>query len=134
MRALLAVILLTGCAPTTAVIDGRRIVRPTFGYSDHRYYAVAHSRAYPIHVGPSDGVWSYAGYVSGTVCGADVRLDGELYGRLLDVSGFVSSVNGGRTRPLRFTVEDDRRGVRHIMGQGADLELTPTWLSGSITL
>jgi hypothetical protein len=135
MRTLLvAVLLITGCIPTTAVIDGRPVPRPTLGYTDHRYFGIRHRRAYPAPVGPSDGVWSYAGRVDGTVCGVDVRLDGDFYGRQMQVTGFISSVRNTRSmRPLILTVAD-RQGVRHIMGGGADLELTPTSLRGSITM
>ena len=132
VRHFVLVILVASFSPTTAVINGQRVQRPTLRYTDGRYFAVEHQRAYPAPVGPSDGVWSYAGAVHGIVCGLAVRMEGDLYGRYLHVSGLASTRFYGTTRHLNFWVSD-KKGVRHITGEGADLALTPTSLTGGIT-
>jgi hypothetical protein len=132
VRIIVLAFLAASCSPTTAVINGQRVQRPTLRYTDGHYFAIEHTRAYPVPVGPSDGVWSYAGGVHGIVCGLSVRMEGDLYGRYLHVSGLASTRFYGTTRQLNFWVSD-RKGVRHITGEGADLALTPTSLSGGIT-
>src|SRR5690242_21353090 len=91
---LLVVIPLTGmlaaCAPTTAVVHGQTVARPSLGYTDHRYFAVEHKGAYPDVRGPSSGLWSYGGRIDGQVCGANVDFESDYYGHRLDVNGFIS--------------------------------------------
>jgi hypothetical protein len=111
---------LSACAPTTAVVHGQTVARPTLGYTDNRYFAVKHELAYPAPRGPSSGLWSYGGRIVGDVCGASVNYESEYYGHFLDVSGFVSSIRSpaGRDaiRPVRFEVRDDSRRGRSIFG------------------
>jgi hypothetical protein len=129
MRALpLALALLAGCAaPTTAVIDGRTVARPNLGYTDRRFYAVNHQRAYPDAHGPVHGLHNYDGRIVGEVCGLDVNFESEYWGRRLDVSGFISRrLPGGRTRHARFDVRnrgDERAILGNIGGRTSPVEI-----------
>jgi hypothetical protein len=78
-----------GCSPTTAVVNGQRVARPTLGYTDGYYYAVTHYRAYPEQRGPSSGLRSYGGRIAGFACGADFTYESDYYGRSLRLTGFV---------------------------------------------
>jgi hypothetical protein len=115
------ILLTTGCAPTTAVVDGRTVPRPTFGYTDHRFFSVKHENAYPEVRGPSGGLHSYGGRLSGRVCSVDLTLESEYWGRRLDISGFATSALPGRRSqlPVRFDVRDGRQG-RVILGSIGD--------------
>jgi hypothetical protein len=118
MRALpFALLALFGCAaPTTAVVDGQTVARPNLGYTDRRFYAVKHERAYPDARGPASGLHNYDGRIVGRVCGVDVHFESEYWGHRLDVSGFVTRpVPGSRTRHVRFDVRN-RGGERSIFG------------------
>ena len=66
-----AILFAVGCAPTTAVVNGQRVARPTLGYTDGYYYAVTHYRAYPESRGASSGLHAYGGRIAGFACGAD---------------------------------------------------------------
>jgi hypothetical protein len=115
------VLLLTcasACAPTTAVVDGQRLTRPTLAYTDHRYFAVRHTNAYPDAHGPSSGAHSYGGRLKGRVCAVDLELESEYWGHRLDVSGHaLPAIPGPRAQPLpvRFDIHDGRDG-RTILG------------------
>jgi hypothetical protein len=118
--------ILGACAPTTAVVNGKTVPRVSLGYTDRETYALRHTRAYPQTRGPSSGLWSYGGRLDGTVCGLDVHLEAEYYGRFLGVTGFVApaTTSAGPTgfSPLQIEARD-RHGERNIRGTfpGADL-------------
>lgn len=135
MRAtVLPVILLTACAaPTTAVVDGHTVPRPTLGYTDHQSYALRDRHAYPRAARPGERLYTYAGEQSGVACGVDVVADSRYLGRSLFVQGFMGPVSSAHTIPMLRWAEDDKYGVRHITGDGAELALTPSSLTGSIT-
>jgi hypothetical protein len=124
-RSALVVALFTsiGCAPTTAVVNGQRMPRPDLGYTDHQYYAVQHRRAYPVASGPSSGLYSYGGPLWASVCGANLNLEAEYYGRFLDVSGYITpqrpSGSLAPDQPVRFEVRDratSTGAVREVHG------------------
>src|SRR5262245_53173447 len=79
-----------GCAPTTATVDGHTLDRPNLSYTDHQLYALEHRAAYPGWQSPSSGLHTYGGTLSGRVCGVDMHLDADYYGRYLDVSGYMT--------------------------------------------
>ncbi len=99
-----------GCAPTAAIVDGQRVARPDLAYTDHQYFALRHERAYPAARGPSSGLWSYGGRLVGNVCGVDVQLEAEYYGRFLDVSGYLVNARPSGSpkadNPIRLEVRD----------------------------
>lgn len=141
-------ILLTlgGCAPTTAVVAGKTVPRVALGFTDRETYALRHTQAYPQPRGPSSGLWSYGGRLEGSVCGLDVKLEAEYYGRFLGITGFVAPlvVNAGLTlfHPLQIEARD-RDGERIITGAfvggdlitgvpGFDFRMTSDHLRGNI--
>lgn len=133
MRSWLAlVIALTGCGHFVR-IAGKSVPRVDVGYTDgHRYFSFTHRAAYPAALGPSDGKWTYGGHLAGVVCGVDVSLDAQYYGRYLAVDGFFDE------RPVRYFVREQADG-RHIDGSfdgasGVALKLTRGSLEGLITL
>jgi hypothetical protein len=86
---LIASFLAVGCVPTTAVVNGQRVHRPTLGYTDGYYYAITHYHAYPEQRGASSGLRSYGGRIAGFACGADFNYETDYYGRTLRITGFV---------------------------------------------
>jgi hypothetical protein len=114
-----AAITVGGCAPTTAVVNGQTMQRPTLAYTDTSYYAVTHHLAYPEHRGASTGLRSYAGRIAGFACGADFNYEADYVGRSLYMTGFVqpvrSSVGRAVVRPALIEVHD-RDGHRSFTG------------------
>jgi hypothetical protein len=119
---------LGACAPTTAVVNGQRVSRPTLAYSDNFYYGVTHWRAYPEHRGPSAGLHAYGGRITGFACGADLNYETSYHGRELRVLGFVQPQVGpiahdSMQQPAYFFVRDealDGGGRRHFTGSVGD--------------
>jgi hypothetical protein len=112
------------CTPTTAVVNGQRIARPTLAYTDGYYYAVRHFAAYPEQRGASTGLRAYGGRIAGFACGAAFNYESDYYGRALRLSGFVQPANQatGYTRgyqPAHLEVRDEA-GQRHIFGSVGD--------------
>lgn len=121
---IIACLVATGCSPTTAVVNGQRLARPTLGYSDGYYYGVKHYRAYPEQRGASSGLYSYGGRVAGYACGAEFTYESEYHGRELRITGFVQpqyqSV-GHEYIQLPAHIEiTDRDGHRHVGGSIGD--------------
>ncbi len=115
---------LGGCTPTTAVVNGQRLPRPTLAYTDGYYYAVRHFRAYPEQRGASSGLRAYGGRIAGFACGADFTYESDYYGRSLRLSGFVQPQMqaAGHARPhepAHMEVRDEN-GRRHIFGSVGD--------------
>ena len=96
---LIAFSLAIGCSPTTAVVNGQRVARPTLGYTDGYYYGVTHYHAYPEQRGASSGLHSYGGRIAGFACGADFTYESDYAGRSLRLTGFVQpQLSIGRPR------------------------------------
>jgi hypothetical protein len=124
----LVAVALGGCAPSTAVVNGQRVARPTLAYSDHYYYGVTHYRAYPEQRGPSAGLHSYGGRITGFACGADLHYESSYEGRELRLLGYVQPQFGaiGHTsmqQPAHMQVRDEVPGMagqRHFTGSVGD--------------
>ncbi|HEY1585861.1 MAG TPA: hypothetical protein VGH63_09260 [Polyangia bacterium] len=121
---LIAFVFATGCAPTTAVVNGHRLARPTFGYSDGYYYGIKHDLAFPEQRGASSGLYSYGGRVAGYACGAEFTYESEYHGRELRITGFVqpqyqSAGHESIQLPAHIQVTD-RDGHRHMEGSIGD--------------
>lgn len=103
--------------PATAVVDGVSMPRPTLQFTGQPY-TVRHNRAHPRPGGPSSGLRTPGGDITGTVCGADI--DYEVYHRgdhvqlvgLVDPGGIDSQ--GRIDSQVRI---EDARGMRQITGQ-----------------
>src|SRR5437763_1009097 len=120
----LASVFAIGCVPTTAVVNGQRVARPTLGYSDGYYYAVTHYHAYPEQRGASSGLHSYGGRLAGFACGADFNYESDYSGRSLRITGFVQPAYqsvGHEYIQLPVHIEIvDRDGQRHLTGSIGD--------------
>jgi hypothetical protein len=115
-----------GCAPTTAVVNGQLVPRPTLAYTDHYYYAVTHYRAYPEARGASSGLVTYAGRVAGFACGADFNYEADYRGRSIQLLGYVQPVTQAaaliRTHQPAHIEVRDMGGQRRIRGSvGEDI-------------
>ncbi len=121
---LFALFFAIGCAPTTAVVNGQRVARPTFGYTDGYYYAITHYRAYPECRGASSGLHAYGGRIAGYACGADFTYETGYYGRELRLTGFVQpqyQAVGHENIQLPAHIEiRDRDGRRYVQGSIGD--------------
>ncbi|MDB4966648.1 MAG: hypothetical protein JWN44_2337 [Myxococcales bacterium] len=126
MRAVTIAALFTvvGCAPSSAVINGQSVGRPTLAYTDHYYYAVTHYRAYPESRGASSGLHSYGGRIAGFACGADFNYETDYRGRSIQLLGNVQAVTQSAAllrvqQPAHMEVRD-MGGRRHFRGSVGD--------------
>lgn len=121
---LIAFSLAIGCAPTTAVVNGQRMARPTLGYTDGYYYGITHYRAYPEQRGASSGLHAYGGRIAGYACGADFNYESDYAGREIHLSGFVQpqyQAVGHENIQLPAHLEiQDRDGRRYMRGSIGD--------------
>jgi hypothetical protein len=113
-----------GCAPTSAVVNGQSMRRPTLAYTDGYYYAVTHYAAFPEHRGASSGLRSYGGRIAGFACGADFLYETDYSGRSLRMTGYVQPVRPPMghvvvVKPARIEVRD-RDGRRSFNGSIGD--------------
>lgn len=78
---------LVGCAgmPTTAVVDGHEVPRPTTKYTGDPY-VVTHMNAHPR---PHNGLEDHGGRVTGPICGNDVDYEVKHLGDHIEMNGFV---------------------------------------------
>jgi hypothetical protein len=124
LTALLASACALGCSPTTAVVNGKRVARPTLGYTDGYFYAVTHYAAYPEQRGASSGLRSYGGRLAGFACGADFTYESDYYGNELRLTGFVQpnyQAVGHENIQLPAHIQVvDRDGHRHMTGSIGD--------------
>lgn len=114
------------CAPTTAVVNGQTVARPTLAYTDGTYYAVTHYRAYPEHRGASSGLHSYGGRLAGFACGAEFWYESDFVGKAIRLSGYAQAVRspiGHVIVPVPAHIEvRDVDAHRHVYGSiGADM-------------
>jgi hypothetical protein len=121
---LIAFSLAIGCSPTTAVVNGQRVARPTLGYTDGYYYGITHYRAYPEQRGASSGLHAYGGRIAGYACGADFNYESDYAGRSIHLSGFVQpqyQAVGHENIQLPAHIEvADREGRRYLTGSIGD--------------
>lgn len=119
-----ALSLAAGCAPTTAVVNGQRVPRPTLGYSDGYYYGVTHYRAYPENRGASSGLNAYGGRIAGYACGAEFNYESDYHDREIRLTGFVQpqyQAVGHENIQLPAHIEiRDRDGRRYLTGSIGD--------------
>lgn len=89
IRRLAAVaVLALGCGtPRWAVVDGKRVDRPSFGYSDGHHYALEHRRAFPAVFGTVHARDLDDGRIVGRACGLELDFDVTWYGSRLSLVG-----------------------------------------------
>jgi hypothetical protein len=114
MRSLAFFLLLAsplGCAPTTAVVDGKTVPRLEMEYGGQPF-AIRLIGAHPRPGGASSGLRDSGGRIVGNVCGLDVNFDVEHQGDHVHLTGTVDE--GGFEASL--TVSDERNVTRVIKG------------------
>lgn len=125
MRAVAAAgLLLIGCStPKYAVLDGKRVERPSVGYVSD-YFRIAHERAFPGVFDPRRGRDVDDGTIRGRVCGIDLDFDVSWYGDRLALQGRGDvpwlhdwSYSDGLFR-LEVHVKESAPGHRHIVAHG----------------
>jgi hypothetical protein len=134
MRVVVGLLLLvTACAPRSAIVRGHKMARVTAEYSDHRVYALSHHAAYPEARGPSSGLHEYAGRLAGRVCGTELWLEADYRGRYMELAGYYEPNDGARHTINQVQLEvRDYGGERHIRGSiGAGQEPIIGW-AGSL--
>jgi hypothetical protein len=68
-------------------MHGQTLPRPSFGYTDGRFFALQHQRAYPDVLSASHPYYVNDGFIGGRVCGLDVSFYSDWYGHRLQLSG-----------------------------------------------
>jgi len=132
---LLSLPVAAGCAPTSAVVDGRTVPRLDLEFGGQPY-AIRLSAAHPRPGGASSGLRDYGGRITGNVCGLDVAYEVQHEGDHLRLSGFVDD----QTLTSSIIVNDDG-GVRRLItgnlaanGGAVTLDLRYNSLRGNVGL
>ena len=88
MRWLLFLVTVAGCGtPRWALVGGKRVERPSFGYTDNDLFAVNHERAYPNVFEAARSLWIDDGVLEGRACNLSVLFYSEWYGPRLTLLG-----------------------------------------------
>jgi len=139
----LALLALVGCGtPEYAVVGGKRVTRPTLGYSDGFRFAIEHTRAFPdvltsAHAGDVED-----GRIQGRVCGLDVDFDAAWHGRRVELTGRADVpwhrefTQTGGLFGLSLDITELSPGRRRIVGRVAgaevDIDASPERLTAQI--
>ncbi len=87
-RRIAALVVVTGCAtPEYAVIDGKRVERPSVAYDNGAQFHLEHTRAYPGVFDPRRPPNVDDGTLEAHICGVDMHFDASWYGARLMVQG-----------------------------------------------
>ena len=87
-RLLVPLLLLCGCAPTTAIVDGKQVPRLDKDFVGQPFVIRA-SAAHPRPGSPSGGLRDNGGRISGNVCGLELTYDVSHEGNKTVMTGFV---------------------------------------------
>ncbi|HEY2745413.1 MAG TPA: hypothetical protein VGL86_12340, partial [Polyangia bacterium] len=125
--ALVAFVLFAGCGtPRYAMIGGKRVERPSFGYSDSFFFAVQHHRAYPDVFSSKRPFFVKDGELTGNACSLDLDFTSEWYGNLMTLYGRAflgrAFVGAGGGRMLAVAIDDLGGGRTHIHGGHIDID------------
>jgi hypothetical protein len=110
-RLLLPLLLLSGCAPTSAVVDGKSVPRLDMDFIGQPF-VVRVSAAHPKPGSPSGGLRDFGGRISGNICGLDVTYDVQHEGTRTRLTGFVDE----KQTDSRLEVRDVDGVSRQITG------------------
>ncbi|MCA1662840.1 MAG: hypothetical protein LC659_00935 [Myxococcales bacterium] len=108
---LLVLLLLSGCAPTSAVVDGKSVARLDMDFVGQPF-VVRVSAAHPKPGSPSGGLRDFGGRISGNICGLDVTYDVQHEGTRTRLTGFVDE----KQTDSRLEVRDVDGVSRQISG------------------
>jgi hypothetical protein len=116
--------LLVGCGtPHWAVVDGKRVERPTLGYTDGHQYKIEHRGAYPGVFAPGGAGSVDDGRVIGRACGMDLDFDANWYGSRVslvgrfDVPWMKDFTRTEGLAQLDLDVTEPSTGRRYIVGK-----------------
>ncbi len=110
-RLLFTLVLVAGCAPTTAVVDGKQVPRLDMDFVGQPF-VVCVSSAHPKPGSPSGGLRDFGGRISGNVCGLDITYDVQHEGTRTRLTGFVDE----KQTDSRLEVHDVEGVSRQIDG------------------
>ena len=99
----------SGCAATTAIVDGKVVPRLETALTGQPYI-VRHHRAHPKPGGPSDGLKDEGGDIVGRVCGMDIDFSVKHEGDQVSLGGFIDN-----EVPAQLVIKE-KDGVRTIVG------------------
>jgi hypothetical protein len=86
--AALVVCVIAACGtPRYAVVDGKKVERPTLGYTDNHHYAITHRRAFPDVLAPGRALAVDDGRIVGRACGLELDFDVAWYGSRVSLLG-----------------------------------------------
>lgn len=133
-RLLLSLLVVAGCAPTTAVVDGRQVPRLDMDFVGQPF-VVRVSAAHPKPGSPSGGLKDFGGRLSGNICGLDVTYDIQHEGDHTHLTGFIDE-----QLESRIDVKDEH-GVSRVItgtldsrGGGINLDLRKNSIRGNVGL
>jgi hypothetical protein len=86
-RALVCLVVASCSTPRWAVVDGKRVERPTLGYTDNHHYSIQHRRAFPDVFAPSRALSVDDGRIVGRACGLELDFDASWYGPRVSLDG-----------------------------------------------
>jgi hypothetical protein len=110
-RLLLPLLLLSGCAPTSAVVNGKSVPRLDMDFVGQPF-VIRVSAAHPKPGSPSGGLRDFGGRISGNICGLDVTYDVQHEGTRTRLTGFVDE----KQTDSRIEVRDVDGVSRQITG------------------
>jgi hypothetical protein len=110
-RLLLPLLLLSSCAPTSAVVNGKSVPRLDMDFVGQPF-VIRVSAAHPKPGSPSGGLRDFGGRISGNVCGLDVTYDVQHEGTRTRLTGFVDE----KQTDSRLEVRDVDGVSRQITG------------------
>ena len=123
--ALVAMVLLAACrTPRDALVHGKHVARPSFGYSDGEMFSVEHRRAYPDVFAGDRPYFIDDGELGGRACGLELQFVSEWYGNRMTLYG------RGRTPQAMsdgfgMTVTIDELGPGHLRIRGSTAGIAP---------
>ena len=120
-RLLISLVLLAGCAPTTAFVDGKTVPRLDMDFVGQPF-VVRVSAAHPRPGSPSGGLRDFGGRISGNICGLDITYDVQHEGDQTHLTGFVDE----KQTDSRLDVKDVNGVSRQITARS-----TPNRAPGS---
>src|SRR5947209_7455045 len=132
-RSLLPLLLLCGCAPTSAVVNGKSVPRLDMDFVGQPF-VVRVSAAHPKPGSPSGGLRDFGGRISGNICGLDVTYDVQHAGDHTILTGFVDE----NQMESKLDVKDVQGVSRQIngtldsRGSGVSLDLRKNHIRGNV--
>ena len=135
-RSVLPLLLVCGCAPSMAYVDGKQVPRLDMDFVGQPF-VVRVSAAHPKPGSPSGGLRDNGGRISGNICGLDVTYDVSHEGDKTRLTGFVDE----KQTDSRLEVRDVEGVSRQITGTldsesgtAVNLDLRKNAIRGNIGL